>query len=202
MTLMSTRGREGISINEITDAADVSFGSFYNYFESKDDIFNQLADEVVDAFGDALNAIAESTDDPAEILAASVRSVLLRAAADPVWGRFFIRFVVTAQLFLRKPGGYFLRDVQRGFDAGRFRAADPLMAITAVGGTIISAAVVAAEMPAGATLPAAGATPVHLDKVGLPERAATVILQILGLGETEAAEVAHRPMPPTSPVVQ
>lgn len=196
MTLMSTRGREGISINEITDAADISFGSFYNYFESKDDIFNQLADEVVDAFGDALNTIADFTDDPAEILSASIRSVLNRVSDDPVWGRFFIRFVVSAQLFSRRPGGYFLRDVQRGFAAGRFKAADPLMAITAVGGTIISAAVLAAEMPADATLPAADATPVHVDKAQLPERAAAVILQLLGLDEAEAREVAHRPIPP------
>lgn len=199
MTLASTRGRDGIAINEITEAADVSFGSFYNYFESKDDIFDQLAEEVVDAFGDALNAIADFTDDPAEILAASIRSVLNRADEDPVWGRFFVRFVVSARLFSRRPGGYFLRDVQRGFAEGRFQAADPLMAITAVGGAIISAAVVSTEMPADAILPAADAASVHLDKTQLPERAAAVILQILGLDEAEANAVARRPIPPIPP---
>src|SRR5262245_42665756 len=36
--LIAERGVDGVAINEITEAADVGFGSFYNHFESKDAI--------------------------------------------------------------------------------------------------------------------------------------------------------------------
>lgn len=195
MTLMATSGKEGIAIKQITEAADVGFGSFYNYFESKEDIYNQLIDEFVDTFGDALNRISEFTDDPAEILAASIRLVLVRVENDFIWGRFLIRFAFSAQVFSQRFGMYFLRDVQLGFTTGRFRAADPMMAITSVGGTILAAAMVAVELPDGGTLTAQQADPVHLDKSSLPERTAAVILQILGLEEADAVEVANRLLP-------
>ena len=36
LRLSAERGMEGVAINEITEAADVGFGSFYNHFESKE----------------------------------------------------------------------------------------------------------------------------------------------------------------------
>jgi len=39
---MAERGMEGVAINEITEAADVGFGSFYNHFESKEAIYAVL----------------------------------------------------------------------------------------------------------------------------------------------------------------
>ena len=33
LKLMADRGMDGVAINEITEAADVGFGSFYNHFE-------------------------------------------------------------------------------------------------------------------------------------------------------------------------
>ncbi len=40
--LMAEKGMEGGTINEITEAADVGFGSFYNHFESKEAIYAAL----------------------------------------------------------------------------------------------------------------------------------------------------------------
>ena len=39
--LMAERGVDAVAINEITEAADVGFGSFYNHFESRDGIRNR-----------------------------------------------------------------------------------------------------------------------------------------------------------------
>ncbi|EUC21006.1 regulatory protein TetR, partial [Burkholderia sp. BT03] len=39
LRLMAEKGMEGVAINEITEAADVGFGSFYNHFESKEAIY-------------------------------------------------------------------------------------------------------------------------------------------------------------------
>ena len=41
------RGQQA-SIQEITDAADIGFGSFYNHFESKEQLFQTASDEVLE----------------------------------------------------------------------------------------------------------------------------------------------------------
>ena len=69
MTLMATRPKEAITINEITEAADVSFGSFYNYFESKEDIFERLAEEFLDAFAESLSHLGSNMDSHTDALA-------------------------------------------------------------------------------------------------------------------------------------
>ena len=50
--LITEKGIDETAIMEITDAADVGFGTFYNYFSSKDDIAMQILDCVVHALGE------------------------------------------------------------------------------------------------------------------------------------------------------
>ena len=86
LVLMAERGMGGVAINEITEAADVGFGSFYNHFESKEAIYAALVEEALKHFQEALTQIAEMVDDPAEILAASIRHMALRASSESVVG--------------------------------------------------------------------------------------------------------------------
>ena len=50
--LMAEKGRDNVAISEITEAADVGFGSFYYHFESKDGVFAALTEWVFDDFAD------------------------------------------------------------------------------------------------------------------------------------------------------
>ena len=49
--LMGQAGVDGTSIAEITDHADLGFGTFYNYFKSKDYIAINVLDAVIDDLG-------------------------------------------------------------------------------------------------------------------------------------------------------
>jgi len=49
------RGYEGVSVGEICDDAGIAKGSFYRYFDSKDDIFVAAATSTVEAVGQALD---------------------------------------------------------------------------------------------------------------------------------------------------
>src|SRR6516225_5779711 len=73
LRLMAEKGMEGVAINEITEAADVGFGSFYNHFESKEAIYATLVDNVFEEFADMLDRLAGGIADPAEVVAVSVR---------------------------------------------------------------------------------------------------------------------------------
>ncbi|MFP3590175.1 TetR/AcrR family transcriptional regulator, partial [Paraburkholderia sp. SIMBA_055] len=77
------KGMDGVTINEITEAADVGFGSFYNHFESKEAIYAILVDNVFEDFADMLDRLAGGLSDPAEVIAVSVRHTVMRARRDP-----------------------------------------------------------------------------------------------------------------------
>jgi AcrR family transcriptional regulator len=195
LTLMAEKGMEGVAINEITEAADVGFGSFYNHFKTKEEIYAALVDSVFEEFADALDRAVLDISDPAEVLVIATRHTLLRARREPIWGQFLIREGFSVRTLHRGLGLRLLRDIQKGIAAKRFNVSDPLMSIITVGGTILSS--IAAELqfafPLGPQAPTMRELGFNIDN--LPERAATAQLQALGLARAEAEKIANRPLP-------
>ena len=179
--LMARKGVGATSIQEITEAADVGFGSFYNHFDSKETIAAAVMAEAIESFGTAADRVAVVLEDPAEILAASVRHAVARAAADEAWGWFLVRTALTRTGGLRGGlGARLARDIRIGLERGRFKANDPLAAMLAAGGAIL--AIIAGRLQGDIGDDA-------------PERAATVVLSLVGLRAKEAAKIASRPLP-------
>lgn len=191
LTLMSQKGLHGVSIQDITNQADVGFGSFYNHFPSKEAIHEALKVEVIERFAVALDKLGEQVADPAEKVAASTRYTLRQGRQDPVWGRFVLAASFNRASATTGLGQYLVRDVLHGIAAGRFQCHDLPSLLVAAGGIIMGG--LAAEVE-----------PVQegIDPVGspedLPERISTTLLHALGLAWDDAAAVARRPLPPVS----
>jgi AcrR family transcriptional regulator len=180
--VMARKGVGATSIQEITETADVGFGSFYNHFASKEAIADAVMEDAIEAFGDAADRMAEHVDDAAEVLAASIRHAVLRASRDEAWGWFLIRTGLTRTDGVKRGLGRRLaRDIQIGIDARRFTAADPTAATIAAGGIVLS--VIASHLHGTIGKDA-------------PERAATMVLRLLGVAEREARQVSKRTLPP------
>jgi AcrR family transcriptional regulator len=178
---MARKGVGATSIQEITEAADVGFGSFYNHFDSKETIAAAVMAEAIESFATAADRLAEVLEDPAEILAASVRHAVARAAADEAWGWFLVRTALTRIGGLRGGlGARLARDIRIGLERGRFEADDPLATMLAAGGAVL--AIIAGRLKGDIGADA-------------PERAATVVLSLVGLRAKEAAKIARRPLP-------
>lgn len=199
LRLMAEKGPEGVAINEITEAADVGFGSFYNHFESKEGIVVALIEWVFDDFADTLDRLAGGLSDPAEVIAVSVRHTLMRARRERVWGQFLIREACSRRAFERGLGQRFLRDSGRGIAAKRFVVADPFMSIQSVIGTVLAA--IAAELHFAASIVPSTRRQkaLGIEDEGFPERAAALVLQALGLKRAEAEKIATRPLPVAEP---
>ena len=178
--LMAEKGIGATTIQEITDTADVGFGSFYNHFESKQAIVHAIIDETIESYGDALDHIADAVEDPAEIVAASVRYVVVRGCEDPTWGWFLIRAALLAQALRTGLGRRLMRDIRRGVEAGRFRVGDVTHATIAISGVTLSvlASRLHGELAADA-----------------PETAAATALKLVGLPARQAQAIASRPLP-------
>ena len=190
--LFGARGVDAVAINEITEAADVGFGSFYNHFASKEALYDAVVDSVFGAFGDMLERLTSDAEDPAEVVAICVRHTILRAHAEPLWGRFFLREGFKPSAMTRGLGARLLRDVQRGVAAKRFDTPDVLMAVMLAGGCVMATVAAEGAMPGQG----ARARQLGLETKDLPNRAAAAILEALGLTRAEAQKLAARPLPP------
>src|SRR6476659_9695559 len=61
------------SIAEITEEADIGFGSFYNHFDSKEQLFLTASEEVLERWGQLIDRACAGITDPAELFAVGVR---------------------------------------------------------------------------------------------------------------------------------
>lgn len=124
------------SIQDITDAADVGFGSFYNYFEGKQDLFDTALNEVLENWGQLLDRAVIGVDDPAEVFAISVR----------MSGRLGLSNRQTAAVIakagfalLESPIGLVpraTRDLQRAIDSERFKITNVAVALSTSAGAL------------------------------------------------------------------
>lgn len=179
-TVFARQGIDATRINEITDEADVGFGSFYNYFDSKEAIVAAVVEEAAAAAGQAIEDATRAIEDPAEVVAVAHRTLIRRAAEDPEWGWLLVRLELTHELAFAALGPFAARDLKRGVKAGRFSVDDPNVALIAAGGALLG--VIRAVLQGRA-------------KESAPEDHAALVLRMLGLAPDDAAEVAARPLP-------
>jgi AcrR family transcriptional regulator len=178
--VMAAKGVEATTIADITEAADVGFGTFYNYFESKDEALSAVVADVVEHLGAALDHLTAPMDDPAEVLAVSVRHTVAMAETDPVWAWFIVRVGLAGEHMGRALGPRLARDVRTGIDSGRFTVADPATATFAIGGAV--QAVMRARLEGAAPEAAATAVAIH-------------VLQMVGVPSRQARRIAAKPLP-------
>src|SRR6266704_1471748 len=120
------------SIQEITEAADVGFGSFYNHFDSKERLFQTVSEEVFERWGQLIHRASAGITDPAELFAVGTRISGRLGWTHPDIAGFLTGVGLGA---LDIPGGLApraLRDIEAGQAAGRFTVPDPEIGLSAV----------------------------------------------------------------------
>ena len=181
--LLASRDPAEVSIQEITDAADVGFGSFYNHFETKAELFDAAIEEVFEEHGALFDALTAEMADPAEVFASSMRMTVGMAKTHPQIAKIFQR---TGLRYLDAPNGLApraLRDLRQGKESGRFDIDDPMVALACVGGALLGVLALTAINPDPDAIDAAA------------DELAVNMLRMFGLPHDEAREIAHRPLP-------
>ncbi|WP_204081337.1 TetR/AcrR family transcriptional regulator [Mycobacterium riyadhense] len=128
-------GKLNVPIQDISQAADVGVGSFYNHFESKEELFEAAINEVLDAHGALLDALTAAIDDPAEAFAISFRLTgrMFRRPDSRIVLNHGLR-MITADRGLAPRAK---RDIAAAAAAGRFREADPQLAMAVAAGALL-----------------------------------------------------------------
>ena len=183
--LIAEGREERASIQEITELADVGFGSFYNHFPSKEQLFQTASGEVLERWGQMIDRACEGIADPAELFAVSFRISGRLGWTHPD----VARFLTGAGLeLLDAPYGLApraLRDIETGQAAGSFTFPSADIALSAVAGGLLGLLQLHQRRPGS------------IKETSVDELASGV-LRLLGVPAEEAARLAALPLPPSS----
>ena len=183
--LMSTRSVEKTTILEITESADVGFGTFYGYFASKEEIAAAALDCVIRNLG-ARNRLANraaGVEDPLLVIANSMRLTMAEMLSAPMWRWWLIRTDLLARRLPPGLGPFALEDLRAAKAAGAIAppgtGVEPAWA--AINWLIIGAVTDVADGTRGASA---------------CTDAADAALRVLGIAHEEAARIVRAPLPP------
>ena len=175
-------GRVNVPVLEITQAADVGMGSFYNHFDSKEQLFEAAVADVLDAHGALLDRLTASIEDPAETFAASFR----------LTGRLFRQRPQESEILLANGSALLsserglapraLRDIKAAANAGRFRVDDPELALATAGGALLGLGTLLREDR-------------DRDDAHAADTVTENVLRLFGLSADEAHSICQRPLP-------
>ncbi|MGX1560729.1 TetR/AcrR family transcriptional regulator [Streptomyces sp. NPDC055506] len=180
--ILAETGGTSASIQLIAERADVGFGSFYNHFESKTELFDAAVLDALEELGQAFDEQLRGVDDPAELVAAGFRLSVRLAEARPE----------LMQVLRHRGLGHIhsesglapraVRDLEAGIASGRFTVADPTVAVTALGGSLLALVELRFARPG-------------LDGDEAASNLAEMLLRMLGVPPEDARDVARRPLP-------
>jgi AcrR family transcriptional regulator len=89
--IVAERDTWDLSIQEITDRADVGFGSFYNQFATKGELFDAAVAEVPEESSGLLDRVSAGVQDPAEVFAVGLRATARLAEDNPAIAQILVR---------------------------------------------------------------------------------------------------------------
>lgn len=175
-------GKVNVPVLEITQAADVGMGSFYNHFDSKEELFEAAVADVLDSHGALLDQLTASIDDPAEKFACSFRMT----------GRLFRRRPQESQILLanglsligsdRGLSPRALRDITAAVAAGRFAVDDPKLALAVAAGALLGLGKLLQQEP-------------ERDDAAAADLVTEDVLRLFGLPAEEARQICRRTLP-------
>ncbi len=175
-------GKVNVPVLEITQAADVGMGSFYNHFDSKEQLFEAAVTDVLDAYGAMLDRLTASMEDPAETFATSFRLTGRLFRRRPRESRILLASGMALLSSERGLAPRALRDIKAAVDAGRFHVDDPELALAMAGGALLGLGNLLRDDPAR-------------DDARASDTVTENVLRLFGLSADEAHAVCQRPLP-------
>lgn len=170
-----------VTIDDIIAEASVARGTFYNYFQTREEVLTAVAASLSDEINQKIWAQSTGIEDPAERMAIAIRQFLHQAIQDATWGWFIVRIGLVAAPLSETIERGVMTDLEAGIRLQRFQVDRSQAAIDLILGTGLMAMRSILE---GCT------EPDH------PEQIAKIILKSLGVAEVEADAIAFKLIPP------
>ncbi|SBS79783.1 Transcriptional regulator [uncultured Mycobacterium sp.] len=179
---MIAAGKLNVPVLEITQAADVGMGSFYNHFDSKEQLFEAAVADVLDSHGAVLDQLTADIEDPAVVFACSFR----------LTGRMFRERPQESRILLANAGALLaadrglapraLRDIKVGVAAGRFHVEDPELTLAVAAGALLGLGYLLQAQP-------------ERDAAVTADAVTEDVLRLFGMSPEDARQICALPLP-------
>ncbi|WP_280391279.1 TetR/AcrR family transcriptional regulator [Nocardia brasiliensis] len=179
-------GKINVPILEITQAADVGMGSFYNHFQSREELFQAAVEEALDRHGALLDLLCADIEDPAQVFAQSFRLTGRLHRRHPTLSKVLLNDGLHLANSDRGLAPRARRDIEAAVEAGRFTIQDPELSMTIVAGAALCLGRLLHDHP-------------QRDDAEAADQVAEDLLRMFGLPTEEAHEICRRPLPPVDP---
>ncbi len=165
---------------EIAERADVGAGTVYNYFKSKDELAIAVLETLMHDLAVRIEKVTNTFQDPAQVYAFGIRSVLDTATQDVRWAQMLNRSEVIADAIFRIIGPFAIRDIRLASQAGRFEVSNAELVWRLTTHALIGAglAITSGQLPGNAK-----------------DQIIARLLCMTGIGMNAAIELAARPRP-------
>lgn len=97
LQLFAERGFSSVTVEEITEAADVGKGTFFNYFESKDHVLGVMAEIQLGKVREAVSAAVKGKQTIHSVLHRLARRLVEEPGRSPSLARAFISSFLTSE---------------------------------------------------------------------------------------------------------
>ncbi len=118
--LVYNKGAESIAIQEVTEAAGLATGSFYNYFNNKRDMLNAVIEDFQSVFEAMLEPTRARLRDPAMRLAITLKYYFQQSQDNEAWRSFIINAGLSDEVVLVQSQAQCLADILAGVRGGGF----------------------------------------------------------------------------------
>lgn len=175
-------GRSAVSIQEITEAADVGFGTFYNHFETKEQLFDEAVQSTLQLYGGLRDEIVARYDDPAEVFAVSFRMTGRLQRQVPEMVRVILNSGTSVLLRDEGLAPRARRDIIAAQEAGRFEPLNPDLALMCAGGALLGLLQLLDARP-------------EVDDAELSDTMTFQVLRMFGMNKRAAEKLSSAPLP-------
>ncbi|MFG2275110.1 TetR/AcrR family transcriptional regulator [Streptomyces chartreusis] len=131
-------GRTDVPILEITELADIGVGSFYNHFDSKEELFRVAVAEALEWWGSLMDRLTADIDDPAVAFTQSFRMTGRLHRRHPELSRVLLNQGLELARSERGLAPRAFQDIRAAVDAGRFEVEDVDLALTMTAAAVLA----------------------------------------------------------------
>jgi AcrR family transcriptional regulator len=175
-------GKLNAPILEITQAADVGMGSFYNHFDSREHLFQAAVEDALDAHGALLDRLTVGMEDPAQIFAQSFRLTGRLHRRNPELSRVLLNNGLNLVGSDKGLAPRARRDIEAAARAGRFSIRDSELALVITAGAALCLGQLLHDHP-------------ERDDAEATDQVTEDLLRMFGIPADEAGEICRRPLP-------
>jgi AcrR family transcriptional regulator len=175
-------GKQNVPILELTQAADVGMGSFYNHFDSREQLYQAAVEDALERYGALLDELTVGLDDPAHVFAQSFRLTGRLHRRSPELSKVLLSNGLALAGSDTGLAPRARRDIDDGVRAGRFSVSDPELAMVIIAGAALVLGQLLHDHP-------------ERDDAEATDQVTEDLLRMLGLPPDDAHEICQRSLP-------